>query len=163
MARYGEGGQFEEIVPVSALTGEGCDLLLELLFDRLPEGAPLFDPELLTIHPERFLVAERIREKVLELTAEEIPFSTAVVIDRWEEEGRLLRLWATILVERPSQKKIVVGSRGGMVKAIGSAARRDLEAYLERTIYLSLHVKVAPRWREDRRVLARLERERQGG
>jgi KH domain-containing protein len=94
----------------------------------LPEGEPMFDPELLTIHPERFLAAERIREKGLELTTEELPFSTAVVIDRWEddEEKGLIRIYASILVERPGQKKIVVGRLGQMIKAIGTAARLDL-------------------------------------
>jgi GTPase Era involved in 16S rRNA processing len=85
--RYAETGLFEEIVPISALTGDGCERVLDILWRLLPEGPPLYDPELLTIHPERFLAAERIREKVLEATREELPFTTAVVIERWEEDA----------------------------------------------------------------------------
>jgi GTP-binding protein Era len=159
--RYGKTGLFAGIVPVSALTGDGCERLLDVLWDKLPEGEPLFDPELLTIHPERFLAAERIREKVLELTSEELPFSTAVVIERWEEEDEkdLVRIHATILVERPGQKKIVVGHQGQMIKAIGTAARLDLEQFLERRVYLDLYVRVEPGWREDRALLATLDRD----
>ncbi|HEX7185376.1 MAG TPA: GTPase Era [Thermoanaerobaculia bacterium] len=159
--RYAQSGLFAEIVPVSALTGDGGERLLEVLWDKLPEGEPLFDPELLTIHPERFLAAERIREKVLELTSEELPFSTAVVIERWEEEAEkdLIRIYATILVERPGQKKIVVGRQGQMIKSIGTAARLDLEQFLERRVYLDLHVRVEPGWREDRALLATLDRD----
>jgi GTPase len=161
MARYAESGLFEEIVPISALTGDGCDLLLELLWERLPAGEPLYDPELLTTHPERFLVAERIREKVLEVTREELPFASAVLIDHWEEDGEtgLVRIAASLLVERPGQKSILIGQRGTMIKRIGTAARLDLEAFLGRRVHLELTVRLEPRWRNDRRVLARLERE----
>lgn len=159
--RYARTGLFAEIVPLSASTGDGCDRLLEALWNVLPEGPALFDPELLTLQPERFQVAERIREKVLAATHEELPFVTAVVIDRWdEEEGRdLLRLYASILVERPGQKKILVGRQGQMIKAIGTAARIDLEEYLGRRIYLDLQVRLEPEWREDRALLARLDPE----
>jgi GTP-binding protein Era len=163
--RYARGGLFAEIVPISAATGDGCDRLLEALWATLPEGPPHYDPELLTIHPERFLVAERIREKVLAATREELPFATAVVIERWdEEEGRdLLRLHVSILVERPGQKKILVGRQGQMIKAIGTAARQDLEEFLGRRVYLDLQVRLEPGWREDRAVLARLERDMDAG
>jgi GTP-binding protein Era len=159
--RYAANNLFQEIVPISAAKGDNCDRLLEVLWNLLPEGAPMFDPELLTIHPERFLVAERIREKVLELTTEELPFSTAVVIERWEEEAEkdLLVIYASILVDRPGQKKIVVGRQGQMIKAIGTAARHDLEEYLGRRIYLDLNVRLEPGWREDRAVLASLDRD----
>jgi len=161
MAHYSETRLFEEIVPVSAKTGDNCDRLLDVLWNLLPEGEPIYDPELLTIHPERFLVAERIREKVLELTSEELPFSTAVVIERWEDDEtkNLIRIYATILVERDGQKKIVVGRQGQMIKNIGTAARLDLEDFLERHIYLELFVRVEPGWREDRSVLATLDRD----
>jgi len=161
IAHYAESGLFEEIVPLSALKGDNVDRLLDVLWKLLPEGEPIYDPELLTIHPERFLVAERIREKVLELTSEELPFSTAVVIERWEEDEvkDLLRIYATILVERDGQKKIVVGRQGQMIKNIGTAARLDLEEFLERHIYLELFVKVEPGWREDKAVLATLDRD----
>ena len=159
--RYARGARFDEIVPISAATGDGCERLLEALWRLLPEGPPLYDPELLTIHPERFLAAERIREKVLAATREELPFATAVEIDRWEEEeGRdLLLLYASILVERPGQKKILVGRQGQMIKAIGTAARRDLEEFLGRRVHLDLRVRLEPGWREDRAVLARLDRD----
>ena len=161
IAEYAERGLFEEIVPVSAATGDGADRVLDLLFARLPEGEPLYDPELLTIHPERFLVAERIREKVLERTEEEVPFASAVLVERWEEEpGRdLVRIYASILVEREGQKKIMVGAGGSRIKDIGTAARLDLEEYLARPVFLQLHVRVEPAWRENPRILAELERE----
>ena len=159
--RYARSGVFAEIVPISAATGDGCDRLLAALWQLLPEGPPLYDPELLTIHPERFLAAERIREKVLAATHEELPFATAVLIDRWEEEeGRdLLLLYASILVERPGQKKILVGRQGQMIKAIGTAARHDLEEFLGRRVFLDLQVRLEPGWREDRALLARLDRD----
>lgn len=162
MARYGEGERFTEIVPVSALTGDGCDALRECLWLHLPEGEPFYDPELLTIHPERFLVAERIREKLLGLTRDEIPFTTAVLLESWQESGpppALLRIDASVLVESESQKRIVVGKQGSMVRAIGTAARVDLEEYLGRKVYLGLHVRCEPRWREDPRRLAELGRD----
>jgi GTP-binding protein Era len=160
--RYSASGLFAEIVPASALTGDGCDRLLELLWQSLPEGPPLYDSELLTTQPERFLVAERIREKVLAATHEELPFATAVMIDQWdeEEEGKgLLVLYASILVEKPGQKKILVGRQGQMIKAIGTAARKDLEEFLGRRLYLDLQVKLETGWREDRAILARLDRD----
>lgn len=159
--RYARTGLFAEIVPLSASTGDGCDRLLEVMWQLLPEGPPLYDPELLTTHPERFLVAERIREKVLALTREELPFATAVAIDRWEEdkERGLLVLYASILVERSGQKKILVGRQGQMIKAIGTAARQDLEEFLGRRLYLDLQVREEPDWREDRAILARLDRD----
>ena len=159
--RYAAKLAFDEIVPASALHGDGTDRVLEAFWRLLPHGEPLYDPDLLTLHPERFLAAERIREKVLERTHKELPFTTAVVIDRWEPvpERELLRIHATILVERPGQKKIVIGRGGATVKAIGTAARLDLEEFLERRVYLELFVKVEPRWREKRRVLAALDSE----
>ncbi len=158
IALYAEAG-FETIVPVSALTGDGADRVLEELWRLLPEGPPIYDPELLTIHPERFLVAERIREKVLERTRDELPFSVAVEIDAWQERpGGVLAIYASILVERPGQRKILLGSGGARIKAIGIAARRDVEAYLECRTYLDLKVRVEKDWRENARVLSRLDR-----
>jgi GTPase len=159
--RYAATNLFEEIVPISGAKGDNCDRLLEVLWKLLPEGEPMFDPELLTTHPERFLVAERIREKVLDLTTEELPFSTAVILERWEEEPDrdLLMIYASILVDRPGQKKIVVGRQGSMIKAIGTAARKDLEEFLGRRIYLDLNVRLEPGWREDQAVLASLDRD----
>jgi GTPase len=159
--RYAKTGQFTAIVPLSGRSGDGTDRLLEELWGLLPEGPPLFDPELLTTHPERFLVAERIREKVLAATREELPFSTAVVLERWEEdeERNLLLLYASILVERPGQKKILIGQQGQMIKAIGIAARQDLEEFLGRRLYLDLQVRLEPDWRENQHILAALDRD----
>ena len=161
IAQYAESGRFEELIPISAATGDGAERVLDAIFARLPEGPPLYDPELLTIHPERFLVAERIREKVLEQTAQEVPFATAVLIERWEDDATkdLVRIYASIIVEREGQKKILVGAGGSRIKAIGVAARADLEEFLEKQVFLQLHVRVEERWRENARILAELERE----
>lgn len=155
--RYAARGVFDEIVPVSALTGDGVDEVLELLWRSLPRGAPRHDPELLTVHTERFLVAEMIREKVLEQTRDELPFTTAVVIEDWEDGATRTDLLASVLVDRESHKGIVVGRGGKRIKEIGTAARRDLERFLERRVYLELRVRAAPGWREDAAVLSRLE------
>ncbi len=159
IAEYAAGDRFREIIPISALTGDGVARLEAVLWELLPEGPPRFDPELLTIHPERFLAAERIREKVLEVTRDELPFASAVVVERWEEEPErdLTRIYASILVERPGQKKIVIGRQGAMIRQIGTAARLDLEEFLETRVYLDLHVRCQPGWREDQRLLADLE------
>lgn len=159
MERYQKTGLFSEIIPISALEGDGTEVALECFLRYLPQGPPLYDPELLTIHPERYLVAERVREKLLEKVHEEIPFSTAVVVDRWEEEEGLIKIYASILVERPGQKSIIIGKGGRMIKAIGTEARVDLENYLESKVYLDLHVKEEPKWRENLRILEELDRE----
>lgn len=169
LQRYGEANVFEELVPISAANGEGCDALLELLWRRLPEGPPLYDTELLTTQPERYHVAERIREQVLLQTRDELPFTTAVVIDRWEEEerrgqgdeGRIV-LYASILVESAGQKKILIGRAGARIREIGTRARHDLQRFLGRRIHLELLVRLEPRWRENRRLLADLERDLEG-
>ena len=149
---------FAEIVPVSARTGENVDRLERVIVERLPEGDPLYPTDYLTDQPERFFVAEAVREKVLELTHAEIPFSTAVVVDRFEEadDRGLMRFYCSILVERESQKPILVGRGGEMIKRIGTAARRDLEAFFEARVYLDLRVKVSSEWREDGRLLDEL-------
>ena len=148
-----------DVVPISARSGDGTDRALDLLWPFLPEGEPLYDPELLTIHPERFLVAERIREKVLERTRDELPFSVAVVVDDWQErDGGVIAIYASILTERTSQRKILLGAGGQRIKAIGTAARRDLEAYLEQRVFLDLKVRVEREWRENARILSDLDR-----
>jgi GTP-binding protein Era len=161
IARYAATNLFREIVPVSATTGDGCDRLLAIFWEALPEGPALYDPELLTVHPERFLVAERIREKVLEQTRDELPFATAVLIDHWEEETEppRLRITASILVERPGQKSILIGRQGQRIRDIGTAARVDLEAFLGRRLHLDLEVRLEPGWRESRGILAQLDRD----
>ncbi|HEY7443234.1 MAG TPA: GTPase Era [Vicinamibacterales bacterium] len=146
---------FAEIVPVSALTGENVDRLEEVFLNLLPDGEPLYPPDYLTDQPERVIVAEIVREQVLRHTRAEIPFSTAVVVDRFEEpdDSGLMRLYCTILVERDSQKPIIVGRGGGMIKQIGTAARLGLERFFQTRVYLDLRVKVRSGWREDERTL----------
>ena len=146
---------FAEIVPISALTGENVDRLEEVVLRYLPEGVALYPADYLTDQPERVLVAETVREQVLIHTRAEIPFSTAVVVDRFEEpdESGLMRFYCTILVERDSQKPIVIGRAGSMVKRIGTAARRELERLFGTRVFLDLRVKVRADWREDERLL----------
>lgn len=158
IALYADAG-FEHVIPTSARSGDGCDRVEDLLWGLLPEGEPLYDPELVTIHPERFLVGERIREKVLEQTRDELPFATAVVVDDWNErDDGLVEIRASLMAERESQRGILVGKGGRQIKAIGTAARHDLEQYLERRVFLDLRVRVEPHWRENRRVLEDLEK-----
>jgi GTPase len=162
MERYGREGLFAEIVPVSAASGDGCAELLEVLWPHLPAGPPIYDPEWVTTQPERYHVAERIREQVLLQTRDELPFATAVIIDRWqEEEGRLV-VFASILVESPGQKKILIGTGGERVREIGTRARQAIQDFLGRKLHLELHIRLEPRWREDLRLLARMEREVEG-
>jgi GTPase len=147
---------FAAIVPVSAETGDGVDRLERVLLDLLPEGDPIHDEDYLTDQPERAIVAETVREKVLAHTRAELPFSTAVLVDQFSEEGRLLRLYCTILVEHESQKPIVIGRGGDMIKRIGTEARLDLERFFGTKVFLDLRVKVNPNWRNNDRALDEL-------
>ena len=156
MQQYAGMGDFAEIVPVSAATGDNVDRLERAIVDRLPEGEPMYPADFLTDQPERFFAAEIVREKLLQFTHAEIPFSSAVVVDRFEEaEGPkgLLKLYCTIVVDRESQKPIVVGRGGDMIKRIGTAAREDLEKFFDTRVFLDLHVRVKSEWREDDAVL----------
>ncbi len=156
MQQYSEMASLAEIVPVSAGTGDNVDRLERVILDRLPEGEARYPPDYLTDQPERFFAAEIVREKLLQLTHAEIPFSSAVVIDRFEEPERekgLLKLYCTIVVERESQKPIVVGRGGDMIKRIGTAAREELEKFFDTKVFLDLHVRVKPEWREDEGML----------
>ena len=159
MQHYTGFGIFDEIVPISASKGEGIEQLTTLFFDSVPEGAPRYPTEDYTTQPERFLAAELVREKVLQHTSEELPYTTAVNVDRFEEdeETGMISIWATIFVERPSQKGIIVGKQGGMVKRIGTEARQELESILGAKVFLDLHVAVHEGWREDERFLGELE------
>ena len=162
LAEYGEEG-FEELVPVSALSGENVERLEQVLLAHLPEGDPIYPDDYLTDQPERFFVAELVREQVLQQTRDELPFSTAVVVDKFEEPDPstslragakgLMKLYCTILVERETQKPILVGKGGARIKAIGTAARQELEAFFDAKVFLDLHVKVKAGWREDERTL----------
>ncbi len=140
---------FEEYIPISALSGEGVDTLVSAIVARLPEGPPYFPPDYLTDQPERFLAAELVREKVLRETREEVPHAVAVLVDQWEETPKLTRIAATIYVERDGQKGIVIGAGGSMLKRIGAGARHEMEALFGRKVFLELHVKVRPNWREN--------------
>ena len=140
---------FAEIVPISGLKGDNVERLAERLVAHLPEGERLYPEDFLTDQPERFFVAEMVREQILRHTREEIPYSTAVIIDSFKEAQPVMRIEASILVERQSQKGILIGRGGAMLKAIGSAARREIEAFLGTKIYLGLFVKVREGWRED--------------
>jgi GTP-binding protein Era len=146
---------FAAIVPVSAQTGDGVERLERVLLELLPEGESLYPADYLTDQPERNLVAETVREKILQHTRAELPFSTAVVVDKFDEEerDRMLRLYCTIFVEHDSQKAIVIGRGGDMIKRIGTEARKDLEDAFETRVFLDLRVKVNPDWRNDDRAL----------
>jgi GTP-binding protein Era len=163
MEMYQRAHDFAEVVPVSATTGDGVEDLETVIVKRLPEGEPLYPEDYLTDQPERVMAGEIIREKLLRHTGAELPFTTAVVIDHFEElqqEGGekrgLLRLFATILVERESQKPIVIGRAGEMVKRIGTEARLELESLFGAKVFLDLRVKVNADWRENDRLLDEL-------
>jgi len=140
---------FAALVPISALKGEGCDELLREILQSLPEGEPFFPEDQITDQPERFLAGEIIREKAIDLTYHEVPHALAVVVDKFVEEPRILRIHATLYVERDSQKKILIGHKGEMLKKVGTQARKELEALLGTKIFLEMFVKVDPAWREN--------------
>lgn len=149
IADYNTQMDFAEIFPVSALTGEGVPELLQFTMDHMSAGPQYYPADQITDHPERFIMSELIREKVLELTRQEVPHSVAVVIDKIErEDEEHLHVQATIVVERSSQKNIVIGKQGSMMKQIGIRARKDIERLLGDKIFLETWVKVEDRWRD---------------
>ena len=154
--RYSRLGDFEEIIPISALKGENVETLLAQIFKRLAEGPMFYPSDQISDQQERAIAAEMIREKLIVLTEEELPHSTAVVIDRFEEGDALHRIYATIYVERESQKGIVIGKGGQKLKDVGTAARQELESLFDRKVFLELHVKVKKRWRDDEDALRSL-------
>jgi GTP-binding protein Era len=145
-----------EVVPLSAVTRDNVDRLLDLTVAVLPEGQALYDDDMVTDQPMRMLAAEIIREKILDHTSEEIPHSVAVEIEQFVEEGKLARIHASILVEKQSQKAIVIGKHGDRLKAVGTAARRDMERLFGMKVFLEMWVKVREAWRQDEEVLAEL-------
>jgi GTP-binding protein Era len=149
--------EFVEFVPVSAAKGAGLDDLRRVILERLPEGPAYFPEDYVTDQPERFLAAELVREKVLLATRKEVPHSVAVTVDRWEETPRITRIYATIRVEREGQKPIVIGANGSMLKRIGTLARLEMEKLFGVKIFLDLHVRVQPGWREQRAFLDALD------
>ncbi|HYI13500.1 MAG TPA: GTPase Era [Thermoanaerobaculia bacterium] len=157
--QYHGFGIFDELVPISAGEGEGIDSLVTLLFKAVPPGEPRYPTEDYTTQPERFLAAELIREKVLHHTSDELPYTTAVNVDRFEEdeETGMITIFATVYVERDSQKPIVIGKQANMIKRIGTEARQELESILGTKVFLDLRVAVHQGWREDERFLGELE------
>ncbi|MEQ1759127.1 MAG: GTPase Era [Vicinamibacterales bacterium] len=153
---YQKARAFAEIVPLSAVDGTNVDVLERLVLERLPEGAPMYPPDYVTDMTELFAISEIVREQVLQSTHDELPFSTAVLVDRSEETPTMTSIHCTIVVDRESQKPIVVGKGGSMIKRIGTAARLELERYLDAKVFLDLHVKVRSNWRDDERALDEL-------
>lgn len=151
---------FAEIVPISALKGDNCDRFVELALEHLPEGPPLFPEDALTDRSVRFLAAELVREQLLRRTRDELPYTTAVTVDDWQEpesERAVVQISATILVDRDSQKAIVIGKGGRMLRSVGTAARKEIEKLLEQRVFLDLRVKVKEDWRENLPILDQLE------
>jgi GTP-binding protein Era len=146
---YNKAFQFTAIVPISALKGNGCEELVGEIFRLLSEGEPYFPEDQVTDQPERFLAAEIVREKAIQAMYHELPYALAVKVDKYEDLPKLLRIEATMNVERDSQKKILIGRKGEMLKKIGTQARKELEELVDKKIYLGLFVKVVPNWREN--------------
>ncbi len=144
---------FEEVVPLSSRTGVNVDRLADLIFERLPEGPKYFPDDEYTDQPMRLLAAELVREQILHATGDELPYVTAVLVERWEESESLSKIYCLILVERSSQRGIIVGKGGLQLKEIGSKARVEIEAILGKKVYLQLHVAVREHWRNDERAL----------
>ena len=152
-----ELGNFDEIIPISALNGEGVELVLEKIIERLPAGPPHFPVDQYTDQPERFLAAEIVREKAMEATTHEVPHAVAVLVDSFEEGEKLIRIRATIYVEREGQKGILIGRGGASLKNIGTAARKELESILGSKIFLELFVKVQRNWRENAQLVRQMD------
>jgi GTP-binding protein Era len=147
--RFRKEFDFAAIVPVSALKGTGCNDLLDEIFGQLPEGQAYFPEDQVTDQPERFLAAEIVREKAIRALHHELPYALAVFVDKFEENPRLVRIEATLNVERDTQKKILIGHKGAMLKKIGTEARKELESLLNTKVFLGLFVKVAQDWRDN--------------
>jgi GTPase len=156
MDQYAKEHNFAEIIPISARTGYNQELLVKKLLEYLPEGERLYDPDQFTDQIERRLVAELVREKILERTQEEIPFATAVKTESWQELEDATEIHCVIYVERESQKPIIIGRGGQMLKEVGTIARRDIEKLLGRHVRLHLFVRVQEQWRNDPRILDEL-------
>jgi GTP-binding protein Era len=156
LAAAAEMGDYVEIVPVSAKLGTGVDLIRDLILERLPEGPPLYPEETVTDQSLEVRLGEMIREKALDVTRQEVPHSIAVVIEEMEVDGDLTRIHATLVVERDSQKGIVIGKGGQTLKTIGSRAREEMELLLATKVFLDLRVKVLKEWQRDPKALERL-------
>ncbi len=150
IAEYKDRHDFAEVIPISAMKRQGLDTLLDGVVKALPEGPRYFPKDQITDQPERFLVAELIREQVLLATEQEVPYATTVLIEQYEEGGRLIRIAATIYCEREGQKAILIGKQGSTLKKIGTAARLQIERLLNTKVFLELFVKVRSGWRDSR-------------
>ena len=155
--QYSKLHDFEEIFPISALDGDGLEELLQAVIRLLPEGPQYFPPEIYTDQPERFLASEIIRERVIRHTQQELPHVTAVFIEKFEEADTITRIYAMIVVERDSQRPIVLGAGGQRIKAIGTEARLELEKLFPPKVFLELFVKVESRWRDNRALVTGLD------
>jgi GTPase len=151
-----ELGEFAEVVPVSAVSGEQMDTLVDVMTRYLPESPQLYPDDMITDEPEQVLVAELVREAALEGVREELPHSIAVVVEEMQREDGLTRIYADLYVERPSQKAIVIGARGSRLRDVGTRARAEIEALLGTRVYLDLHVRVAKDWQRDPKQLRKL-------
>jgi GTP-binding protein Era len=149
--------EFAEFIPVSAMKGTGVDTLLKEIVKRLPEGEAMYAEDYLTDQPSRFLAAEILREKILHHTQQEVPHAVAVMVDTWVDTPKVLKIAATIYVEKPGQKAILIGAGGAALKKIGTLARFEMEKAFERKIYLQTFVKVKPNWRQDPAFLASID------
>ncbi len=147
---------FTEVVPISALDGTNTEVLEQTIIDLLPEGELIYPEDQLTDRPERFFAAEIIREKLLQYLGEEVPHRLTVEIEQFKEDKDLIHIYAIVWVEREGQKRIVIGSKGELLKKVGQQARLELEALLERRVYLNLWVKIKKDWSDDERLLQRL-------
>jgi len=150
---YSKKYDFIEIIPISASKGDGIDRVISAIIKSLPEGEPLYSDDVLSDRTERFFVAEIIREKIFLFYGEEIPYSTAVEIDEWREEEKLIYIKAIIYVEKSSQKAVIIGQKGAKIKNVGISARKDIENFLKKKVYLDLWVKQREGWRQDRAFL----------
>jgi GTP-binding protein Era len=161
--QYAKLHNFAEVFPISALHNDGLEELLQAVIRLLPEGPPYFPPDIYTDQPERFLASEIIREKVIRHTQQELPHVTAVFIEKFEETETITRIYAMIVVERDSQRPIVIGAGGQRIKQIGTEARLELEKLLPPKVFLELFVKIEPDWRDNRAMIAELDYRSEGG
>ena len=156
LAAVADLGDFAEVVPVSAVTGDGMSTLVDVMTSFLPESPQLYPDDMITEEPEQVLIGELIREAALEGVRDELPHSIAVVVEEILPEENLTKIYADIYVERQSQKAIVIGARGSRLRDVGTQARQEIEGLLETKVYLSLHVRVAKDWQRDPKQLRKL-------
>jgi GTP-binding protein Era len=161
IGKYSTLHSFREVIPISAMKGEGLDVLIDKIIRALPEGPHYFPDDQITDQPERFLASEIVREKVLLKTGKELPYATAVIVERYEDLPRLTRISAIIYCEREGQKAILIGKGGDKLKQMGTAARQELESRLGKKVYLELFVKVKPGWRQSAAFVDELDWKRQ--